>query len=106
MELPIACSLTASERSAREGAIRSLLSGAEEVRELPGGMKLKFDDSSQWLCRIAEFAAAERDCCRFLRFEVTAEPDLGPIRLTITGPTGTAAFLRTGVDPVWWTLPE
>jgi len=37
---------------------------------------------------------AERACCRFLRFSLELEPGEGPIRLRITGPEETKAFLE------------
>jgi hypothetical protein len=37
---------------------------------------------------------AERQCCRFLRFALTVEPDAGPIRLEFTGPRGAQAFVE------------
>jgi hypothetical protein len=46
---------------------------------------------------------AERQCCRFLRFQLTVEPDLGPMWLEVAGPPGTADFLTDllgkGVEP-------
>ena len=35
----------------------------------------------------------EQDCCRFLRFRITVEPDAGPILLELSGPPGTGEFL-------------
>lgn len=60
---------------------------------LPNGVRLQFDASSEVLQAIVSTIDAERQCCRFLRFELTLEPDGGPIRLTLTGPAGTAEFL-------------
>jgi hypothetical protein len=42
------------------------------------------------LCRTIE---AERQCCRFLRFVVTVEPDGGPSWQELSGPRGTPEFL-------------
>lgn len=36
---------------------------------------------------------AERQCCRWLRFAMTMEPDDGPITLTLSGPHGSRVFL-------------
>lgn len=35
----------------------------------------------------------ERQCCRFFRFRLTIEPDLGPFWLEVTGPPGVKEFL-------------
>jgi hypothetical protein len=42
---------------------------------------------------------AERQCCRFLRFVLTVEPDGGALWLDITGPPGTIAFLEALLPP-------
>ena len=43
--------------------------------------------------RIAQAIDAERQCCRFVRFTLTVEPDEGPITLDLTGPPGSREFL-------------
>ena len=50
------------------------------------------------LSAIAETIEAERQCCRFLRFSVTVEPDGGPISLELTGPPGTREFVSAILD--------
>jgi hypothetical protein len=42
---------------------------------------------------IARAIDAERQCCRFLTFHLTVEPDLGAFVLDLTGPSGTRDFL-------------
>ena len=46
---------------------------------------------------IAAMIDAERQCCRFLRFSLTAEPGEGSLTLDVTGPAGTADFLAPWV---------
>ena len=60
---------------------------------LPNGVRLQFSPSPGVLEAIASTIEAERQCCRFLRFELTVETDAGPISLLLTGPSGTAEFL-------------
>jgi hypothetical protein len=43
---------------------------------------------------LATMIDAERRCCPFLRFQVLAEPDNGPVWLEVTGPAGTRDFLE------------
>jgi len=57
-------------------------------------VRLRFPDPDI-LPRVLQVVDVERKCCRFLRFEVALEPDLGPIWLTVTGPPGTREFLAT-----------
>jgi hypothetical protein len=49
----------------------------------------------EWIALLAEVMAAERECCPFLRFALTAEQNNGPVTLTVTGPPGSKAFLKT-----------
>jgi hypothetical protein len=59
------------------------------------GASFEFATSEPVTALLAQVLAAERQCCRFLRFRVTFEPDLGPIALEITGPSGTREFLQS-----------
>jgi len=45
------------------------------------------------LTEIVSVIEAERECCRFLKFGLTLEPDGGPLLLEVTGPEGTQEFL-------------
>ena len=44
---------------------------------------------------IAEMIVAERECCPFLTFELVAQPNMGPVIVSVTGPAGTKDFLKT-----------
>ena len=48
---------------------------------------------------IVEMIDAERQCCRFLRFRLTVEPDGDSILLDVTGPAGTKEFLDDVFEP-------
>jgi hypothetical protein len=50
------------------------------------------------LASIAQTVDAERQCCRFLRFTLTVEPDAGAIVLDLTGPAGTREFLAAMLE--------
>jgi hypothetical protein len=66
---------------------------ADATETLPNGMRLRFIASSDVLQAIASTIDAERQCCRFLQFHLTIEPNAGPMWLTLTGPAGTSEFL-------------
>jgi hypothetical protein len=94
--LPIVCELTPAEIATRRAALLpGLLTQAEERTALQNGFRWRFAASSAFLAAAAETINAERQCCRFLRFVLTVEPDGGPIWLEITGPEGTSEFLDT-----------
>jgi hypothetical protein len=70
------------------------LVGLATSRELfSDGLRLTFDPATQPLSTIARAVEAERQCCRFLRFGISVEPDGGPIILELSGPPGTREFV-------------
>jgi hypothetical protein len=71
---------------------------ADEHQELPEGHRLRFTASEDTLTTIARAVEAERACCRFLRFQITVEPDGGPISLELSGPPGTREFISALLD--------
>jgi hypothetical protein len=93
-DLPVVCTLgPAALRARRVGLLAGLVRRAAEQQEFPGGRRLRFLPADQILPEIARVVDAERQCCRFLRFQVTIEPDGGPIWLDLSGPAGTGEFL-------------
>jgi hypothetical protein len=93
-DLPIVCTLgPAALKARREGLLADLMRRADDHQELTDGHRLRFAAAADTLSLIARAIDAERQCCRFLRFRVTVEPDEGPILLELTGPEGTRGFL-------------
>lgn len=98
-DLPVACTLSpAALRARRQGLLSELLRRGDEHQEVPEGHRLRFAASEGVLAAIAEAVEAERQCCRFLRFRITVEPDGGPIVLELTGPPGTREFISALFD--------
>lgn len=93
--LPIACTLDMVElQERRNGLLASVAARAEGRREVEGGLALRFAPEAGVLLEIGNLIDLERQCCRFLRFRLTVEPDSGPIELELTGPEGTREFLE------------
>ena len=93
-ELPIACTLTPEGlRQRREELLPGLVRRAETCDWLATGVRLRYAPSADVLGDIVKMIEAERQCCRFLRFELSVAPDLGPVTLEVTGPAGTTEFL-------------
>ena len=93
-DLPIACRLAEPELRARGEALgREVFSAVTETRELPDGYALRFPGEARWLATLAEFIRFERACCPFLRFELHAEQQDGPLWLLLRGPMGGKDFL-------------
>jgi hypothetical protein len=98
-ELPIVCTLSpVALRARREGLLAELLHRADDHQELPEGHRLRFAPSEDVLATIVRMVEAERQCCRFLRFQITVEPDGGPIALDVSGPPGTREFIAALLD--------
>lgn len=94
VDLPIVCTLTPDAlRARREGLLSDLLRQAESRDDLPDGLRLRFPPTDDVLSAIVRTVAAERHCCRFLRFVLTVEPAGGPIFLQLSGPPGSGEFL-------------
>ena len=97
--LPIACTLgPAALKARREDLLGGLVRRAVERVDIPNGYRVRFDPTEDILPAIARVIEVERRCCRFLTFELTIQPDDGPIWLQFTGPTGTREFLAGMLD--------
>lgn len=97
VELPVVCTLTPATIATRKaGLLRGLVRQAEGREDTADGMRLRLPSDA--LSAVVAAVDAERQCCRFLRFQVTVEPDRGPIWLLLTGPPGTREFLDALIE--------
>ena len=95
-ELPIACELAPAALDIRRKELLSgLLALAQERISITNGLRWRFAPTAEFLTAAAKTIDAERQCCRFLKFVLTVEPDAGDMWLEITGPEGTAEFLNS-----------
>ena len=93
-EPPIACTLSPADRQQRRAdLLPGVLAGALERLPVANGYRWRFAAADGLLATIGRMMDAERRCCRFLRFGVSAEPDQGAVILEVTGPEGTREFL-------------
>lgn len=60
---------------------------------------MRFSAAPDIVATLAQVVDAERQCCRFLRFVITVEPDGGPALLELSGPAGTREFISGLLDP-------
>jgi hypothetical protein len=99
-DLPVACTLGPAALSARrQGLFSELLRRAATHEELPDGHRLSFVPAEDTLALILKTVEAERQCCRFLRFQITVESDGGPVSVELTGPAGTREFVAALLEP-------
>ena len=93
---PITCSLTTAEFRNREAKfLAQFRSAVVEVEELQEGYSFRLPSDAKWIMLVAELIVAERECCPFLTFELTAQPNMGPVSVRVTGPEGTKDLLKT-----------
>jgi|SRR5712691_13146756 len=98
-DLPIACTLgPAALKARREDLLGGLVRRAEERIDVPNGYRVRFQSEPGLLTTIARVIETERQCCRFLRFDLTVEPDECAVWLEFTGPPGTREFLAGMLD--------
>lgn len=94
-DMPIACQLTTEELHAREATLLAQFRSAViATEELADGYAFRMADDAKSIGLIAELIAAERKCCPFLTFELTAHPSVGPVIVRVTGPGATKEFVR------------
>jgi hypothetical protein len=92
----IMCTLTREALSAsRDRLLHGLAERAASRETTDDGVRLIFSASTETLTEITRVIDAERQCCRWLRFELTVTPDEGPIVLTLSGPNGAREFLES-----------
>jgi hypothetical protein len=83
-DIPIACTLKPAEMRDRVTSIDALLIDALlDQREIAGGLRTPFHDTSDVERRVRELVAAKSRCCAFLPFAVGREDDA--LWLDITG---------------------
>lgn len=58
-----------------------------------GGYRLTFATSTAALQSIVSTIDAERQCCRWLQFDLRVAPEGGATVLTLSGPAGAQEFL-------------
>jgi hypothetical protein len=96
MTEPIACTLKPGDLTTRRAELLPGLVARASAREaLPDGWRFVFAADSDTLKAIADVIDAERQCCRFLQFQLTVPASGAPITLDVTGPEGTRAFLES-----------
>jgi hypothetical protein len=89
----IACSLDATGQMQRLGDWSSLLGQAARREETPDGVRYTFLGGDDLEERVRKLAAAEKECCPFLDFDVVRTDD--EIELTVAAPREAAGALRS-----------
>jgi hypothetical protein len=84
-DLPIACTLTADDMTARVALIDALTAdGLLERTTIDAGLRVRLRDTPEIERRTRELVAAESRCCAFLDFDLGRKD--GDLVLDISGP--------------------
>jgi hypothetical protein len=96
-ESPFACNMSAldAEGRKRHKVISERMRAAvKEAQDLPDGYAFRFPAEQDTILLVSEFIARERLCCPFLKFELIAEQNDGPLWLHIRGREGVKQFIK------------
>jgi hypothetical protein len=95
-EIPVACCLSDEELRNREATLLAQFKAALIKREeLDNGYLFCILGDKKSIALVSELIMAERECCPFLKFELSLEPGMGPVSVRMTGPAGTKEFLKS-----------
>jgi hypothetical protein len=100
-DLPVVCTLGPRELNARATQLLpGVVSAATARYPIENGFRFEFQPNglSEMLASIIRMVDAERQCCQFLRFQLTVEAALGPMVLEMTGPPGSQEFLEAIIE--------
>lgn len=101
-ETPIACDLSALDDPAHHAErFEELFDEREEVRDLPGGLAVRFPGEISYAERILDFVSRERQCCPFLTFGVAVEPEGGGTWLYMGGDERVDEYLSGAFGEAW-----
>ena len=96
-ESPFACNMSALDAEGRKrhkAVSEQMRAAVKEVQPLPDGYAFRFEPEQATILLASEFIARERLCCPFLRFELTAEQENGPLWLRLRGREGVKEFIE------------
>ena len=94
-DIRVACCLSDAELRKRVATLLARFESAViAAEELPDGYVFRLPRDKKWMAVLWEAIVAERECCPFLTFELTAQPNMGSVSVRVTGPAGTKEFLK------------
>ena len=98
-DLTVVCTLQPGELNARATRLLPGVVGAATARyAIENGFRFEFQPNGEVLAAIIRMIDAERQCCPFLRFQLTVEAGCGPVVLDLTGPPGSQEFLAAVIQ--------
>ena len=77
----------------RRNVLSKVLSAVTDTTELENGFQYSFKSEGELIAELGKLIQLENQCCPFLTFRLTVEPEGGSVLLEMTGPEGTKEFL-------------
>jgi hypothetical protein len=100
-DLPLVCTLRPCELNARAAQfLPGVVAAATARQTIENGFQFTSQASSDVLSSAVRMIDAERQCCQFLRFQLTDEAAGGHVVLDVTGPAGSQEFFLAILAPV------
>jgi hypothetical protein len=98
---PISCRLSPRGYSNRMEEVEALFSRNDEIQELEDGYAFRFPGDGDETGELLALIKAERQCCEFFWFELSFQPNQGPIWFHVRGSEEVKTFLETlmGIGP-------
>jgi hypothetical protein len=91
--VPIVCALSEEQLRQRRATLLSRFrSIVTATHELENGYEFRIRGNAAAIMAAAELIAAERECCRFLTFELKIESAMNEATVRVTGPPGAREF--------------
>lgn len=101
-ETSVACDLSVLDDPDRHAAhFDALFDECEEVREVPGGLAVRFPGEMSYVERILDFVRRERQCCPFLTFGVAVQPERRGTWLYMGGDERVEEYLSEAFEEAW-----
>lgn len=95
-DTPIACDLTVlNDQQRHKNRAEKLFNEREEIREVSGGVALRFPGTMDHAERILDFISRERQCCPFLTFEIIFEPENRGVWLFMGGDDQAESYIQS-----------
>jgi hypothetical protein len=96
-QIPIACTLTASEKTARgDEWQRFLATSVSKSIRTETSVRMRLIDGDDVILKAVDLARREKDCCAFFEFHLDVLPDA--VWLEMAAPIEAASLLDTLVD--------
>lgn len=92
-EIPVACELSAPDMGRRKAELSRIFEDRLGHSELEDGHEFEFPGERANIGKLVELVLFERECCPFLHFELSFEPNSGPVSLRVRGPEGSKELI-------------